>query len=344
MNELDDAELLAGYLERWLAADPSGPRSLSWIERLPGHAGITYAFGTTSATEDRAQAFVVKLPPAGVTRRGSTDVLRQGGVLRLMHELGIRVPAVRASGTETEGPFPVPFLITDYVPGAPLGDAFADIEAPDTGRSSVEACFAEAVDELVKIHALPWDPRFPRVLGCRTLHDEINHWTASLARAQDPRWVEAGTRVRERLLASAPADTPMGVVHGDFYSNNWLFDGGRLTAIVDWENTVWGPRLVDAGWLCMIYDPASWGPARQPTLSWTPSPESIAHRYAASGGDGLDQLGWFRALAGYRLACLTAHYVRLHRTGRRHDAIWEVFGEAFPFMLDRARALLDGGT
>jgi aminoglycoside phosphotransferase (APT) family kinase protein len=143
---------------------------------------------------------------------------------------------------------------------------------------------------------------------------------------------------------TAPADTPLGVVHGDFYSNNWLFDGGRLTAVVDWENTVWGPKLVDIGWLCMIYDPASWGPRRQPMLDWTPDPETLAARYAASGAEGLGQLPWFRALAGYRLACLTAHYLRLHRTGRRIDPVWEVFGDGFPAMIRRGHELLDGGT
>lgn len=341
MNELDDPDVLAGLLGQWLADDPAGPRSLTWIRRLPGHAGITYAFGCTDR-DGRDEAMVLKCPPVGVAQRGSTDVMRQGEVLRLVHGFGLRAPAVRATGTEDDGPFPVPFLITDFVAGSPLGDAFEDTEAPAAACGDVGRCFDDAVDELGRIHAVGWSEEVGRVLGHRSLPDEIGFWAPLLAKAQDPSWRKLGLELHDRLLATAPSDTPMGIVHGDFYSNNWLFDQGRLAAVVDWENTVWGPKLVDIGWLCMIYDPASWGPMRQPTLSWTPRPEVLIARYTRTGQGGLDQLPWFRALAGYRLACLTVHYLRLHRLGRRHDPVWEVFGDGFRPMLSRAHQLLDG--
>ena len=50
--------------------------------------------------------------------------------------------------------------------------------------------------------------------------------------------------------------------------------------------------------------------------------------------------GWFRALAGLRLAALTAHYLHMHRSGQRPDATWEGFGRSVPYMLDRAVALV----
>ena len=42
-----------------------------------------------------------------------------------------------------------------------------------------------------------------------------------------------------------------------------------------------------------------------------------------------------------RLAALTAHYLRMHRTGQRPDATWEAFGESVPYILGRAVAVLD---
>ena len=338
MNQLDDADVLADHLRRWLADCPTGPRTLTWIRRLPGHAGITYAFGAASP-DGEEEGMVLKLPPAGVALRGSTDVLRQGRVLRSVHGLGLRAPAVRAMGTEDEGPFPVPFLITELVPGSPLGDVFEDVDPP--AGADVAGCFDEAVDELVRIHSVAWSDEVVQVLGRRRLDEEIRHWAPLLGKALDPTWTTDGLELQERLVATAPSETRIGLVHGDYYSNNWLFDDGRLTGVVDWENTVWGPQLVDVGWLCMIYDPPSWGPLRQPTLSWTPDPDAIAARYADRGGAALEQLSWFRALAGYRLACLTAHYLRLHVLGRRHDPVWEVFGDGFRPMLARAHQLLD---
>ena len=60
----------------------------------------------------------------------------------------------------------------------------------------------------------------------------------------------------------------------------------------------------------------------------------------AAYGAPLRDVAWFRALAGMRLAALTAHYLRMHRSGQRPDATWEGFGESVPYMLDRAVAVL----
>ena len=60
----------------------------------------------------------------------------------------------------------------------------------------------------------------------------------------------------------------------------------------------------------------------------------------AAYGAPLCDLAWFRALAGLRLAALTAHYLRMHRTGQRPDATWEAFGTSVPYILGRAAAVL----
>lgn len=341
MNELDDPEVVAGHLRRWLSGPPFGPAELTGVRRLPGHAGTTYAIEYAAPHGD-PQAAVIKLPPPGVARSGNTDVLRQGAVLRLVHDRGIRAPAVLAVGTERDGPFGVPYLVTELVPGAPPGDAFDADDPPGASGIDLDGAFDDAVDELARLHRLGLDGEVERVLGRRSLVEEIAFWDRPLAKAQDPEWVAAGRDLGRRLTATMPVETPMGIVHGDYYSNNWLFEGPRLTAAVDWENTVWGPRLVDIGWVCMMYDPASWGPRRQPTLVHTPTPERLAERYGARHPEAIEQLDWFRAHGGYRLACLTAHYLRLHRTGRRPDPIWEVFGDAFDALVGRAHQLLDG--
>jgi aminoglycoside phosphotransferase (APT) family kinase protein len=338
-NELDDPAVIDRYLRRWLAGPPFGPSELDRVRRLPGHAGTTYAVGATRADGD--VEFVIKLPPPGAKRSGNTDVLRQARVLRLVHGLGLRAPAVLAAGDEHDGPFGVPFVVTELVPGSSPGDAFDPGDPPGADGTDVTAAFGDAIDELTRLHAVPASDEVTRVLGERSLSGEVEFWDPALAKAESPAWIAAGRDLGRRLLATMPADTPRGIIHGDYYSNNWLFVGSRLTAAVDWENTVFGPRLVDLGWVCMMYDPGSWGPMRQPTLGHTPSPAWMADRYAARRSEGIDQLPWFRAHGGYRLACLTAYYLRLHRTGKRPDPIWEVFGDGFMPMIERAHQLLD---
>jgi hypothetical protein len=56
----------------------------------------------------------------------------------------------------------------------------------------------------------------------------------------------------------------------------------------------------------------------------------------------MSTLPWYRALAGYRLACLTAYYLGLHRRGRRSDEVWEHLGESAEAMVARGHDLLAG--
>lgn len=340
MNELDDPEVIDRHLRAWLAGPPFGPAELTDVRRLPGHAGTTYA--VTASAIGGSIELVIKLAPPGVRRSGNTDLLRQAAVLRLVRGLGVRAPAVLTAGDAADGPFGVPFVVTELVPGSPLGDAFDPVDPPGVDGPGSLTPFGDAIDELARLHAIPGTTDVIAVLGQRSLAGEIAFWDPALAKAEDTTWITVGRDLGRRLRATMPDDTPFGIVHGDYYSNNWLFGDRRLTAVVDWENTVYGPRLVDVGWVCMMYDPASWGPMRQPTLAHTPSPEWLADRYAAAQPVAADQVSWFRAHAGYRLACLTAFYLRLHRTGKRPDPIWEVFGDAFVPMIERGHQLLDG--
>lgn len=41
-------------------------------------------------------------------------------------------------------------------------------------------------------------------------------------------------------------------------------------------------------------------------MNWHPDPAFLAARYAALSPNDLTDLAWYRALAGYRLACITA--------------------------------------
>lgn len=336
-NELERVSVMAPLLARW-ARRRHGPHArLTDVERLPGHSGITFGFGV-AVGDAEAQRLVVKVPPLGVRQRGSTDVLRQVPVLRLMAGEGVRVPTVRSWGPAEAGGFPVPHLIVDRVAGDTLGDVFTG--PLRTPRPLTLRCFDRAVEELVRVHGAPWRalrswtrPRGPR--------EEVDHWVPVLRKGQEESWVRQGMRLRERLLRTAPRRASTGVVHGDYYSNNLLFEGAELSAVLDWEGSTVGPRMLDVGWLCMVYDGESWGPTRRSWMAGSPDPDWLLERYEAHRGRPVEHPEWYRALAGYRLACLTSYYVRLHRTGRRVDPVWEVFAESVPWMLARSGRLLD---
>jgi aminoglycoside phosphotransferase (APT) family kinase protein len=52
------------------------------------------------------------------------------------------------------------------------------------------------------------------------------------------------------LEANAPATRGVTLVHGDYRTGNYMLDGTRLAAVLDWELAHWGDPMEDIGWLC----------------------------------------------------------------------------------------------
>lgn len=318
-------------LQRWANHHIGADAAVVAVERMPGHSSVTVAFDV--AADARVERLVLRVVPANVPRRGSTDVLRQVPLLALMTAQGVPVPRLRWWDDDPRW-FGVEYLMVDRVAGATLGDVFSEAGAPPPAADPREL-FGQAIDALAAIHATDWHDALRGWDEPLTLAAEIDRWDVLLPRAGDPAWVHAGLEVRDLLHASAPAEPRPGIVHGDFYVNNWMFDGPRLAAVLDWESAFLGPQLLDVGWVCMMFDPASWEPSGRPDLRWTPPVEFLVERYGAPEAE----VRWHRALAGYRMAALTAHYLRLHRSGRRPDDVWERIAESVPSMLARAGEL-----
>ena len=119
-----------------------------------------------------------------------------------------------------------------------------------------------------------------------------------------------------------------------------LFHEGRLTGIIDWEISGIGAQLLDIGWLMMTADPANWHAEWKPVFP--PSPATLRAIYEDGMGRRFDDIPWYQALAGYRLASIACLNVKLHRKGQRHDPIWEKMGLCVLPMYHRAQAILAG--
>ncbi len=149
-----------------------------------------------------------------------------------------------------------------------------------------------------------------------------------------------GRSTRDRLLATVPADPDIGVFHGDYQTGNLLFAEGQLVAVLDWEISGIGAQLLDLGWLLMMNDPASW--ANGDALATVPPFDELVERYAVASGRyvRLDEVAWFRALAGYRFGVIACFNVMLHRTGKRPDPEWDNIAPSVPKLFGRALELL----
>jgi aminoglycoside phosphotransferase (APT) family kinase protein len=252
-----------------------------------------------------------------------------------MRAEGVPVAEVRW-WSDDERWFGSPFFMVEHVPGETL-----NIWEPcDPEPAQVESIFGQAVEALVTIHGVPWRKHLEGWSTPNTLGAEVRQWEPTLAKADDPLLIEEGLALRDLLLARMPPEPEPGVIHGDFYTNNWICCDGQLRAIVDWEISAIGPSWLDVGWLCMMYDPESWGPKRQAVMTWGPTPDEVLAMYETAAGRAVPHAPWYWALAAWRLSSITALNYRLHRSGRRPDPTWEILGEAFLPMVRKARSLL----
>lgn len=323
-------------LERWAVAHYGAAAVVENVAPMPGHAGISFGFDVV--TGDHRDPLVVRVPPHGVRRRGNADVLRQVPLLRAVKAEGVPVPMVRWWSNEEEW-FGAPFVMVERLPGRSLDrwqpGAPAGVDAADVWR-----VFQQALNALVAIHDVPWERYLSGWTTPRSLTAEIDSWRPTLDKADDPRWAQQALTLRSMLLDRLPPEPAPGLVHGDFYSNNWVVDGDRLLAVVDWEIAGIGPSLLDVGWLCMMHDRESWGPTPSGLVELAPGPSEIAAMYEAAAGRAISDLAWYRALAAWRLGAITVLNVRLHRSGRRRDPTWEILAEAYPYLIGRACQLL----
>ena len=312
------------------------------VGSLGGHSGITIGFDVVDG-DALVERLVLKMPPPGVARKNNFDVLRQVPLLRALEANSI--PAPRACyWSEDENFFDAPFLMMSRLAGRSPPDLFRD-EAAE-GQSNSAVLFNEAVDVLARMHAI--DPGHGALAdwdGERGVDQEIEHWAKIFHKTENREWLQQGHALRDLLHETKPARVPHGLTHGDYYSNNWVFDGAHLSGVVDWEGASIGPCLLDMGWLYMIYDRECWGPSRHRFMDWQPHPPDLLERYRESAPPAvrphLDDIDWYRALAAYRIASITAYYFEEHRSGRRPNAAWEMFGEAFSFLMQTSERLLN---
>ncbi len=330
-----DLQTFQGQLERWADVHYHEGVTVADLRPMPGHAGLSFGFTVRDATGvlDR---LVVRMPPKGVRRRGNTDVLRQVPLLRALRASGVPVADVVWWDADEQW-FEVPYFMVGLLPGetyqvrdpAPMFDR---VLCADVLRSAVEVL---AQVHLVAHTAVLADWEEPRDLA-----DEIEFWAPILAKAAEPEWVALGERTRELLLASLPDKPVVGVFHGDFQTNNILFEGSSVVAVLDWEISGIGAQLLDLGWLMFMNDAESW--ADGAGLAGVPDFDELVGWYAAAVGRPLrlDDLAFYRALAGYRFGVISGLNVMLHRTGKRHDPEWERIALSVPRMFTRAVELL----
>jgi aminoglycoside phosphotransferase (APT) family kinase protein len=176
----------------------------------------------------------------------SLDRAAEFAVLQVAHAAGVAVaePVARCADAAVIGR---PFLVQHRVQGsAQARKLVRDPQLPTYGEALAE----RLGEELARIHsieppqaalsALP----IPMLAPARV---EVAKFRAALDNASEPR--PALEYVLAWLDRNAPAARRVTLVHGDFRTGNYMVDGGKLSAVLDWEFAHWGDPDEDIGWL-----------------------------------------------------------------------------------------------
>ncbi len=332
-----ELETVRGRLERWARARYSDAARVPKAWPMPGNAGLSFGFDVLRGGDERLP-LVIRLSPPGVRRRGNTDVLRQVPLLTTLGDAGIPVARVVWSSGDPVW-FGTDAVVQDRLSAWPLHLWDAGLSHP-AAADDVGAFLDQAVDALAAVHRIAWAESLGDWEPVRSLSSELEFWEQVLSRCDEPAWVQSGGRLREVLLDRQPDDVAVGIFHGDFQTNNVLYDSsGELVAIVDWEISGLGPQLVDLGWLSVFTDPSCWDPTYAAGMRVTADPPELRRRYEETRQQKVDAYEYFRALACYRFGAIAAFNVRLHRTGRRVDTSYDRVAPSVQTLFERGHEL-----
>jgi aminoglycoside phosphotransferase (APT) family kinase protein len=216
---------------------------------------------------------------------------REAAAIRIAHDAGIKAPRVIGSFPDLRA------ILLGRVDG---GAKFADTDERDRAA-------ADYMAELARLHRIDAHTVSNTDLGRATTPADYARRELTTLRARhlagrkpDPqialilRWLESNL---------PPADVAPTLVHGDAGPGNFLHEGGRVTALLDWEMAHFGDPMEDLGWIAI----------RNTILPFTPMKTLLA-AYAAAGGPSVD-------LARLRYWRLFAHAAMLVD---QHATLWQI--------------------
>jgi aminoglycoside phosphotransferase (APT) family kinase protein len=261
-------------------------------------------------------------PPASLL---DSDRRTEFRVLSAASNIGIPVP--RMYWLEEDGRWlDRPFMVMERMPGtAP------PVVVPATERAETRHRLAEQfVDHLAKIHRADW-----RRLGLGFL-DVPSPGTAA-ARAQVEWWEREYQRskLEERpVLAIAldwlsrhlPETRDITLVHADYRAGNVLYQGDRITAILDWEMAHLGDPMEDLAWAVLRF----WSSADLCQGMLTHDEMLAAYERAAGLTVDRERVFFYEILGAVKMAVISLTGVKSFCEGRHFDPVLALVGYMIP--------------
>jgi aminoglycoside phosphotransferase (APT) family kinase protein len=278
-----------------------------------GHSNLTYLIS------DGRRKVVVRRPPPPPTSAGAHAVVREAPLGDALSRTAVPVPRVLA-GAGAGDILDVPVVVTEFI------DAFVITkQTPEPlNRPDVRRCIAlSAVDTLAELHCIDWRSSglggFGRPAGFNRRHFRR---VCALVADQEGTLPVKFAALADWLERHVPPESGEAIVHNDFRLGNLMVARsapGRVVAVLDWELATIGDPLFDLGYFLSSYPQQ--GQPLTPTAEMGvavledgyPDRDELLARYCVRTGADPGMLGWYSALAQFKLAAL-------YEYGRRRAA------------------------
>lgn len=322
---IGDNATLACNVEQFLAAELGTKVEVSGVRRFPvGFSWLTCGL-TVRGLPDSAgpQEFILRLgSDAGLFAPYSA----WPQVWAMQSLAGTEVPVPKAYwASDDNAVLGAPFMFCEKVAGAAVVPWVSPSEPalPEDYRVSLGDQFTDA---LAALHRLDWTSRpIAGLAGLPSAGAPITAANAARRVVADwgaliERWAlrpyplaQWGLRWLERNAPTAPR---VAVVHGDYRTGNFLEEGGRITAILDWELVHLGDPHEDLAWVSM---PMYMGGSAY--LCRLLEPAHFYERYGEKAGltVSMESVHYYQVFSLLKLAATHMAAARCFEEGRSND-------------------------
>ncbi|MFE9099988.1 phosphotransferase family protein [Actinomadura geliboluensis] len=303
------------YFERVRPGAAAGPLRARVVEG--GRSNLTY-----EVTDGRS-SWIVRRPPLGHVLATAHDMAREYRVMTALAGTAVPVPETYAL-CEDPDVIGAPFYVMEMVEGVPYRSA---AELAPLGPDRVARIADRMIDTLVALHAV--DPEAAGLAGFGRpegfLARQVRRWKKQLD-ASRSRDLPAADELHALLAADPPTGSAPAIVHGDYRLDNLLVDSrDRIAAVLDWEMATLGDPLTDLALLLVYMGRGAPAPGGRDASSAPgfPAPDEVVARYAARSGRDVSSIGFYVALACFKLAVISEG---IHYRYLRGQTVGEGFG------------------
>ena len=282
-----------------------------------GRSNLTYE------VTDGTRNWVVRRPPLGHVLATAHDMAREHRVITALRDTGVPVPLTYALCTDPDVTG-APFYVMSEVDGVAYRTAD---QLAAVGPARIRVIADHLIGTLALLHAV-----VPAEVGLGSfgrpegfLARQVHRWKKQLD-ASRSRPIAGIDELYALLAASPPDGTAPSIVHGDYRLDNVLIGAGdKVAAVVDWEMATLGDPLTDLGLLVVYQRVGDLGDGPMGSAApGYPGEAELLGKYASYSGRDLSDLGFYIALASFKLAVIAEgiHYRYIHG-----QTVGEWFGE-----------------